>query len=90
MSPDGLLSRRCQLAAADRQSPKRTRSSRLRRAGSAIASISTIFWPLIVKPSTIRSRPRGVTTTPTAPLTSAGRAARARPLAAFLANACNA
>src|SRR5215213_9414986 len=59
---------------AGRQSSRTARSSLRRRAGSAIASISTIFPPLIVKPSTIRSRPRGATTTPTAPLTSAGRA----------------
>ena len=36
-------------------------------------STSTIFPPLIVKPMTENGRPRGATTTPAAPFTSAGR-----------------
>src|SRR6266516_4729263 len=48
-----------------------------RRDGSAITSISAILSSLIVRPMARRSFPRGATTTPTAPSTSAGRANRA-------------
>src|SRR5207302_1545021 len=68
--------------------PSRTaRSSRRRRAGSAITSTSEIFPALIFRPSTRNRRPRGATTTPTAPFTSAARAACARPEKS-LATAC--
>jgi hypothetical protein len=56
-----------------------------RRSGSAIASISMIFAPAIVKLRAMMSRPPGATTTPTAPFTSAGCATRAPPLTARLA-----
>ena len=58
---------------AECQSSRIARSSRLRRSGSARTSISTIFSRLTVKPMTANGRPRGVTTTPAAPFTSAGR-----------------
>ena len=54
-------------------------SSPANRSGSAMASMATIFPCRIVKSSAIIRRPRGATTMPTAPLTSTGRAARARP-----------
>jgi hypothetical protein len=62
-----------------RQSLRAVRSSWRRRAGSATTSISTIFPRVTVRPSATSSRPRGATTTPTAPFTSAGCAKRARP-----------
>ena len=52
-----------------------------------MASIAVIFPSAIVNWSTISSRPRGATTTPTAPLTRAGRAALAPPTAARFATA---
>src|SRR5215208_5056636 len=48
-----------------------------RRAASARMSISTILPPLIVKPMTEKSSPLVTVTSPTAPLTSAGREKRA-------------
>jgi hypothetical protein len=54
-------------------------SSPANRSGSAMASMATIFLCRIVKSRTIIRRPRGATSTPTAPFTSTGRAARARP-----------
>jgi hypothetical protein len=62
---------------ANDQSSRTARSSRRRRSGSARMSMATILPPLIVKPMTENSRPRGATTTPAAPFTSAGRANRA-------------
>src|SRR5215203_3684094 len=58
---------------AERQSSRTARSSWRRRAGSARTSISTIFPRLTVKPMIANGRPRGATTTPAAPFTSAGR-----------------
>jgi len=43
---------------------------RLRRSGSAIASISTILPSLTVKPMTENGRPARVTITPAPPLTT--------------------
>src|SRR2546425_4045999 len=55
------------------------RSSRRTRSRSAIRSISTILPFAIVKAKTTRALPPGAHTSPGAPLTSAGWAARARP-----------
>ena len=44
-----------------------------RRSGFESASIATIRPPVTVKPMTENGRPPGATTTPAAPLTSAGR-----------------
>ena len=62
----------------EREPSSMVRSSWRRRSGSASTSISTILPPATVKPKTASGRPRGATTTPAAPFTSAGRANRAR------------
>src|SRR2546427_482911 len=63
----------------DPYSSKTTKSSWPRRTWSAIRSMATIFPRVIVKPNTTRGRPPGAHTSPTAPSTSAARAARGAP-----------
>jgi hypothetical protein len=62
-----------------RHSLRIVRSSWRRRAGSATKSTLTIFPRVIVNLNTTRGRPPGAHTSPAAPFTSAGCAARARP-----------
>jgi hypothetical protein len=55
-----------------RQAPGSVRSNSARRSGSTSASIWVIFPLVTVNAITENSRPRGATTAPAAPLTSAG------------------